>query len=61
MMNVEVPPLPSFDWVLSPEAPEHTNQQLTEFQEYMSKFEETDKVSPFLITHFIENRSMLVY
>jgi len=27
----------------------------------MSKFEETDKKTPFLITHLIENRTMLVY
>lgn len=27
----------------------------------MSKFEETDKKSPFLITHTIDNRTTLVY
>lgn len=27
----------------------------------MSKFEETDKKTPFLVTHLIENRTMLVY
>lgn len=61
MVNIEVPQLPSFNWVIQPEIPETTNQQATEFQEFMSKFEESDKVSPFLITHFIENRTTLIY
>lgn len=27
----------------------------------MGKYEETDNVTPFLITHFIDNRATLVY
>lgn len=51
MLNVEIPRLPSIK-------PLKNND---EYWNYIGKFKETDKASPFLINQRLENRSLLVY